>query len=378
MPESRETSLTSTPRLLAAVALTVALTGAGLTAAKDPAGAAPATGMVPGMATGPATATGSGTPVPTAPTSPSQSPLAPPTDFAVASVTSTSVTFTWTAPVRGDVAGYSIYFIRRFNDVYQGVAVGDVTTGTVTGLTAGWDYTFSLTARDAAGNEAHGANSITVVTPRSDTGPDTTPPSTPAGFRLGPGPTLSWEPATDNVGVTGYEVYWFNGWYASVLVATVTGTSYTPTSVPTSPYPSQFYVRARDAAGNVSIATHGVTASGSATTAPLPPPLVCRVTYSTTAEWRRGFAARLTITNTGQVPLDGWTLAFTFGGDQRITSSRNSTFSQDGADVLMTNVRRNGRLEPGASTTVGMVGSHRYDTTPPQTFRLNDRLCVLG
>ncbi|HEX8346524.1 MAG TPA: cellulose binding domain-containing protein [Actinoplanes sp.] len=365
------------PRLLAAGALTVALTATGITAAKDPAGAAPGSGMVPAMSTvNPSTWTGSGTPVPTVPTSPSQSPLAPPTEVAVTGVTATSVTLTWTAPVRGEVTGYAISYIRRFNDVIQGIAVGNVTTATITGLTPAWDYTISLSAVDAAGNRSYAASPITVVTPLSDAGPDTTPPSTPTDFRVGPGAVLSWEPSTDNVGVTGYNVYYFDGFYQNRLVATVTGTSYTVVGTPSSPYPSKYYVRARDAAGNVSIATQGLTASGS--TSPPPPPPACQVTYRTTAEWKRGFVAEMTITNTGQTPVDGWTLTFTFEGDQRITSTWNSTFTQDGASVTMKNGRRNARIAPGASTTVGIIGTFRYNNAPPWGRALNGHFCIGG
>ncbi|MEE3920465.1 hypothetical protein V2I01_26385 [Micromonospora sp. BRA006-A] len=39
--------------------------------------------------------------------------------------------------------------------------------------------------------------------------------------------TLSWAPSTDDVGVLGYNVYRFDGWFTSTLVATVPGTTYT-------------------------------------------------------------------------------------------------------------------------------------------------------
>ena len=81
-------------------------------------------------------------------------------------------------------------------------------------------------------------------------GPDTTPPSVPAGLTAATASqnsiNLSWQPSTDNVGVTGYDIY-RNG----VLLATTTGTSYTDTTVAQgSSY--QYAVAAFDAAGNVS------------------------------------------------------------------------------------------------------------------------------
>jgi hypothetical protein len=92
-------------------------------------------------------------------------------------------------------------------------------------------------------------------------GGDTTAPSTPTGLAVtGTTPTsiaLSWNASTDNVGVTGYQVF-RNG----VLVATPGGTTFTDTGVSGS---FTYTVRARDAAGNVSAASSPVTGSTGAT-----------------------------------------------------------------------------------------------------------------
>ena len=89
------------------------------------------------------------------------------------------------------------------------------------------------------------------------TGPDTTPPTVPAGLTAATASqgsvNLSWQPSTDNVGVTGYDIY-RNG----VLLATTTGTSYTDATVAHgSSY--QYAVAAFDAAGNVSAQSTAVT-----------------------------------------------------------------------------------------------------------------------
>ena len=99
-------------------------------------------------------------------------------------------------------------------------------------------------------------------------GPDTTLPSVPGGLRstgvTSSSVSLAWNAATDNVGVTGYDVY-----RGSTLVSTVTGTSATVTGLAASTAYS-FSVAARDAAGNVSArsAAISVTTSGGTT----PPP----------------------------------------------------------------------------------------------------------
>jgi len=73
---------------------------------------------------------------------------------------------------------------------------------------------------------------------------------------------LSWTASTDNIGVTGYEV--FRG---STLVGSASGTSFTDTGLtPATGY--SYTVRARDAAGNRSAASNTVTVTTNATTPP--------------------------------------------------------------------------------------------------------------
>jgi chitodextrinase len=87
---------------------------------------------------------------------------------------------------------------------------------------------------------------------------DATAPTVPVSLRSTPGDysiALQWNAATDNVGVTGYNVF-MNG----VLAGTTTTTSYTANWLePSTAY--SFYVKARDATGNESAAsaTHNVS-----------------------------------------------------------------------------------------------------------------------
>ncbi|MEV4167327.1 fibronectin type III domain-containing protein [Nonomuraea dietziae] len=92
-------------------------------------------------------------------------------------------------------------------------------------------------------------------------GGDTTAPSVPGNLRS-TGSTsssiaLAWNASTDNVAVTGYNVY-----RGSTLVTTVTGTTHTDTGL-ASGTSHTYTVRARDAAGNLSAASNAVTASTS-------------------------------------------------------------------------------------------------------------------
>jgi chitodextrinase len=85
---------------------------------------------------------------------------------------------------------------------------------------------------------------------------DGAPPTAPANLKGSVKPksiTLTWSASSDNVGVTGYQVY-----RNSVLLTTVTGLSYKDNTV-TRGTVYIYYVKARDAAGNVSGASNSVT-----------------------------------------------------------------------------------------------------------------------
>ncbi|WP_241518750.1 fibronectin type III domain-containing protein [Streptomyces sp. CB03238] len=118
-------------------------------------------------------------------------------------------------------------------------------------LTPSTAYSFTVRARDAAGNLS-GPGAATPVTTPPSTPDDGTPPTRPAALRGTVGGsrevTLTWERATDSVGVTAYDVY-----QADSRVHSVPGTATTarithlrPGTVYT------FTVRARDAADNSS------------------------------------------------------------------------------------------------------------------------------
>ncbi|WP_169983741.1 fibronectin type III domain-containing protein [Microbispora sp. H10836] len=115
--------------------------------------------------------------------------------------------------------------------------------------------------------------------PLAGGGGDTTAPSVPAGLRV-TGTTsgsvsLAWNASTDDVGVTGYQVY-----RGSQLVTTVAGTTYTDGGL-ASGTTYTYTVRARDAAGNVSAASSAVSATTGAGTGTPGQPGAPSVTGST-------------------------------------------------------------------------------------------------
>jgi len=300
-----------------------------------------------------------------------------PGDLHVTAITPASVTLAWTAA--DGAADYRVNYHQAFNDVLWSQAAGNVTTTTITGyVLGGRQYTFTVSARDAAGNYSPVSDAVTVVTPVATTG-DTTPPATPANFRLtgvtATGPALAWDPATDDVGVAGYDVYLFDGWYTSTLLGSTTGTAITVPFGTSSTGMRYYYARARDAAGNVSIAT--TTVQAPTTTTPPPPPPPCQIGYRTTSEWATGFVAEVTITNKRTTAVDDWIATVTLGGDQRVTSAWNAAASQTGATVTLTAPHWNRTIAPGGSVTVGLLGRWQASDAPPASATLDGATCTL-
>ncbi|MFF3754431.1 discoidin domain-containing protein [Streptomyces sp. NPDC002018] len=150
------------------------------------------------------------------------------------------------------VTGYDIY---ANNELRSSVA-GTVTTFTDTQPT-GTTISYYVRAKDAAGNVSGNSNT---VTRQGDTG-DTQAPTIPSNLALTEPAAgqirLAWGASTDNRGVTGYDIYANN-----VLRGSVAGnvTTYTDTQPATSTV--SYYVRAKDAAGNVSGNSNLVTRNG--------------------------------------------------------------------------------------------------------------------
>ncbi|WP_225850811.1 cellulose binding domain-containing protein [Streptomyces sp. HPF1205] len=180
-------------------------------------------------------------------------PPSAPTGLKVTGTTSSSVSLSWTAAT--DNVGVTGY------DVYRGTTLAGTTattTFTDSGLTASTPYTYTVKAKDAAGNVSAASAAVTATT-QSGTGGDTTPPSAPTGLKVtgttSSSVSLSWTASTDNVGVTGYDVY-----RGTTLAGSTATTTFTDSGLTASTQYS-YTVKAKDAAGNVSAASGSVTAT---------------------------------------------------------------------------------------------------------------------
>jgi len=101
----------------------------------------------------------------------------------------------------------------------------------------------------------------------------------------------------------------------------------------------------------------------------------CHVTYSRQSEWAGGFVGSVTIANTGGSTINGWTLGFSFPGDQKITSGWSATYSQSGKSVTATAMDYNRSIAPGQSTNIGFQGTFASSDANPTSFTLNGAAC---
>jgi chitodextrinase len=183
------------------------------------------------------------------------------------------VDLSWTAST--DNVGVTGYWVVR-----DGVTIANVTSGTAysdTTVSPSTAYSYQVIASDAAGNLSPPSDIATVTTPSV---PDTQAPTVPTGVSATSVSSsqinLSWNASSDNVGVVGYEVY-----REGSRIATISTTSYGNTGLsPSTTY--EYFVKAKDAAGNVSGASNPASATTQA--APQVGTLVGTITNANTGD----------------------------------------------------------------------------------------------
>ena len=219
------------------------------------------------------------------PPDPATAPTAP-QDLKAADVSGTDVRLTWGAS--SDDNGVERYIVQR-DGSQVGTVDADGGTGDLTftdsGLRPATSYSYDVHAVD--GDELASPDANVTVSTR-----DTVPPAAPLGLRttdLAPDSvSLAWDAASDNVGVTGYDVF-----RDGTKVATTASPSFIDRSlVPATAY--QYTVVALDASGNTSARTSTISTA----TAPRPDTSAPTTPASFTAR----------VTALGQVTL-AWTAA---------------------------------------------------------------------
>ncbi|SIT03671.1 Por secretion system C-terminal sorting domain-containing protein [Chryseobacterium gambrini] len=177
---------------------------------------------------------------------------------------------------KGDIARMVLYFVTRYETQLSGFGTGNMLGGSAfPGLQTwelnqllAWHIADPVSATEIARNNAsytYQGNRNPYIdhpeyvaeiwgTPVADTQAPTAPTNLATSNPTSNTISLSWTASTDNIGVVGYEIY-----KDGVLYATVTGTTATVSGLnPSTTY--NFYVIAKDAAGNASAVSN--TASG--------------------------------------------------------------------------------------------------------------------
>ncbi|NUT51794.1 MAG: glucose dehydrogenase [Saccharothrix sp.] len=172
------------------------------------------------------------------------SPPSAPANPRASNLTCTGVTFSWSSSADDvGVAFYDVYHDGQLMTSVPGTALSAALT-VVPGATWG----LYVNARDAAGNVSQASATVTITVPQCQA--DTEAPTTPADVTAtasGTSVAVRWAPATDNVGVTGYEVLRDGVQVGSTSGATTT--SFTDSGLAANTR-YEYRVRARDAQAN--------------------------------------------------------------------------------------------------------------------------------
>ncbi len=177
---------------------------------------------------------------------------------------------------KGDVARMILYFVTRYETQLSGFSTGNMLGGSVFPGLQTWELNQLLAwnTLDPVSPAEIGRNNASYIyqgnrnpyidhpeyvdiiwgTPVVDTQAPTAPTNLAANNPTSNSISLSWTAATDNIVVTGYDIYFSNGtFYATVTGTTATVQGLTPSTSYT------FYVIAKDAAGNSSVQSNTAT-----------------------------------------------------------------------------------------------------------------------
>ena len=160
--------------------------------------------------------------------------------------------------------------------------IGDVTGLSSKPVSPSATTSYTLTATNAGGTST-ASITVTVSAPAGDTQPPSTPAITSISAPSSTQVNLNWSASTDNVGVTGYQIFRNGASLTSVNGATLSYSDITVTGGTNYSY----YVKALDAAGNFSPQsnTAGITTPVVITGSPCPGPVFNAFTgcyYNTT------------------------------------------------------------------------------------------------
>jgi hypothetical protein len=281
------------------------------------------------------------------------------------SITTTSVTFSWTAS-SGAVANYTVQVIDPVGSPWRVLATTGATSYTHSGLTPDTVYTYRVIANPANwGYTTSNPSAPLYVTtaPLPDSVPPTKP-GKPNAYQLTTvAATITFEPSTDNNRVAGYWVQrQVNGvWtdWATNNIATV----YLFNLAPSTSY--TVVVVAFDPNGNRSQRSDPLTFTTRATQ-PNPTCTIQLIAYATQ------YQAVVRVENmTAATVLENWTVTFTLPADHTTAYAFSSIISRSGTVGTLAPMAFNSRIGPGGSATFGFLASRPATSPLPSNFRLN-------
>ncbi|HLU33424.1 MAG TPA: glycoside hydrolase family 9 protein, partial [Natronosporangium sp.] len=106
-----------------------------------------------------------------------------------------------------------------------------------------------------------------------------------------------------------------------------------------------------------------------------PATLSCEVTYQIHGVWPDGFTAQVTLTNTGDEPIEDWEMAWSFTGGQDISHYWSAELTVDGARVTAQPLSWNRVIAPDHSVTFGFNGTTWLVNPAPELVTVNGAVC---
>ena len=102
------------------------------------------------------------------------------------------------------------------------------------------------------------------------------------------------------------------------------------------------------------------------------------VGYSIINDWGSGATVNVTITNNSGTAISGWTLAWAFSGNQKISNLWNGGYTQSGTSVSVTNLNYNGNIAAnGGTVSFGFNLTYSGSNAKPTSFTLNGTPCEI-
>ncbi len=105
----------------------------------------------------------------------------------------------------------------------------------------------------------------------------------------------------------------------------------------------------------------------------------CAVDYVIQNDWGSGATVNVTIRNNSSTAINGWTLAWTFPGNQQISHMWSATYTQSGQNVSASNLSWNAVIPAnGGTVNFGFNLSYSGTNAVPSSFTLNGVVCGGG